>query len=125
MQNKRHLIEVVIYGLVGVIAWSCQTTLYILLVDIKIFPSVAMIFGYLGGFIVAYLGHVKYTFKKERFHHKEFTKYFIVAAIGLVLNVSMVRIITKVLLLNPKLAIIPTLITPLITFLISKFWAFK
>lgn len=125
MSNKKHIIEIIVYGIVGVIAWSCQTIIYIFLVDLKIFPSIAMILGYLAGFIVAYMGHVKYTFKKERFHHKEFTKYFIVAAVGLVLNVSMVRVITKVLLLNPKLVIIPTLITPLITFLISKFWAFK
>jgi putative flippase GtrA len=122
----RHALEVLTYLLVGGSAWVVQTIVYILLVKIAIFPSIAMILGSFSGMVVSYFGHTKYTFKKtHKFSHKEFIKFMVTSIIGLGINVSGVRIITKILLLNPNYAIIPTIFTPAITFIISKFWAFK
>ena len=47
------------------------------------------------------------------------------AVVGLIINVLAVRVMTKEFYLDPKYAVLPTLITPAITFFISKFWAFK
>ncbi len=124
--HRRHAIEIFIYLLVGGTAWVVQTSVYIIAMRASIFPSVAMILGNLCGVFVAYFGHVKFTFKKaHRFSRREFIKYFVTGAFGLCINVLGVRLITKVLLLNPVYAIIPTVLTPGVTFLISKFWAFK
>lgn len=122
----RHAVEVLTYLFVGGSAWMVQTIVYVLLLKIHVFPSVAMIFGNFAGMFVSYFGHTKYTFKKtHKFSHKEFIKFMVTSTIGLGINVSGVRIITKVLMLNPHYAIIPTIFTPAVTFLISKFWAFK
>lgn len=122
----KHAIEVFTYLLVGGSAWLVQTIVYVLLLKVNIFPSVSMIAGNVAGMFVSYFGHTKYTFKKtHKFSHKEFTKFAVTSVAGLFINVASVRIITKVLHLHPHYAILPTLFTPAITFLISKFWAFK
>lgn len=122
----KHAIEVFTYLLVGGSAWLVQTIVYVSLLKVNIFPSVAMIAGNISGMFVSYFGHTKYTFKKtHKFSHKEFTKFTVTSIVGLFINVASVRVITKVLHLHPHYAILPTLFTPVITFLISKFWAFK
>lgn len=124
--HRRHAIEAFIYLLVGGSAWIVQTVIYIMAMKASIFPSVSMILGNLAGVFVAYFGHVWFTFKKEHsFSKSEFIKYFATAMFGLCINVLGVRLITKVLLIDPIYAIIPTILTPGLTFLISKFWAFK
>ncbi len=123
--KMRHVREIVVYGIVGSSALLLQTIMYVFLIHVHVFPSIAMMVGTFSGMILSYFGHVKFTFKKNKFSHREFVKFAITSCIGLVLNVASVRIITKVLLLNPHYAIIPTLFTPLVTFLISKFWAFR
>lgn len=124
--RRRHLREVVVYGIVGGGSWVIQTILYVLLMRVHVYPSIAMICGNTGGFVFSYVGHTRFTFQKEhKFSHKDFVKFFVTSLIGLCVNVASVRIITKILLLNPHYAIIPTIFTPGLTFLISKFWAFK
>ena len=63
--------------------------------------------------------------KKERYSKREFVKFVITSGLGLLINVGGVRFITKVLLLSPVWGLAPTFVTPFITFLISKFWAFR
>src|SRR3990167_6152946 len=124
--KRRHAIEIFTYGCVGGASWVVQTIMYVALMKIHIFPSVSMIIGNFSGFIVSYFGHVRFTFKRtHRFSHTEFIKFSITSIIGLCINVSGVRIITKIFHLHPGYAIIPTIFTPGITFLISKLWAFK
>ena len=64
-------------------------------------------------------------FFQDRFSKREFTKFMITSVIGLCINVGGVRILTKVFMLAPEYGVIPTFITPFISFLISKFWAFR
>lgn len=123
--KRKHIREIMIYGFVGIAALIVQDAIYWLAHRNGVFPSVAMIMGNVGGMFVAYFGHIKYTFKKERYSKREFVKFFITSAIGLMINVGGVRFITKVLLLTPAWGLLPTFITPFITFLISKFWAFR
>lgn len=124
--KRKHIREIVVYGMVGLTALTVQDfTYYVLHRYIGIFPSAAMILGNFCGMIIAYYGHIKFTFKKHRFSKTEFTKFVVTSIIGLCINVGGVRILTKVFLLSPEYGLLPTLITPLITFLISKFWAFR
>lgn len=124
--HRRHAIQLFTYAFVGGSAWVAQTLVYFAALKVHIYPSVGMILGNFVGMIVAYLGHVKFTFKrKHKFSHKEFIKFFATSVFGLCFNVLGVRIMTKVFEVEPAYAILPTIITPLLTFLISKFWAFK
>jgi putative flippase GtrA len=118
--------EIFVYALVGGGAWGTQTLSFIIGVHFAIFPSVSMIIGNFLGMFVSYFGHTIFTFRKShKFSRSEFTKFIVTSAIGFIINVGSVRFIIKVLELEPYYAIIPTVFTPLITFLINKFWAFK
>lgn len=124
--EPRHIREVIVYGAVGGFSWVVQTICYVLFVHLHVFPSIAMIIGSTAGMITSYFGHVRFTFQKtHKFSHNEFVKFMITSIIGLVFNVLGVRVVTKILHLNPHYAIIPTIFTPALTFLISKFWAFR
>ncbi|MBP9742589.1 MAG: GtrA family protein [Burkholderiales bacterium] len=124
--HRRHALQILTYGCVGGGAWITQTIVYFMAISGHIFPSVAMILGNFAGMIVAYFGHVRFTFKrKHKFSHKEFVRFLATSIFGLCFNVIGVRVMTKIFLLDPHWAILPTIITPLLTFLISKFWAFK
>ncbi len=124
--HRRHAIQLLTYGFVGGGAFVVQTIVYFIALKVDIFPSVAMILGNFAGMIFAYFGHITFTFKKtHKFSHKEFVKYVLTAVVGLIINVLAVRVMTKEFYLDPKYAVLPTLITPAITFFISKFWAFK
>jgi putative flippase GtrA len=124
--KRRMREEVIIYALVGLSALLVQNSTYFVAHRYAhIFPSVAMILGSLAGMIIAYIGHIKFTFRKHRYSKREFVKFLVTSAIGMSINVAGVRIITKVFLLSPTWGLAPTFIVPLITFLISKFWAFK
>lgn len=124
--KRRHLREVAIYGLVGITALVVQDVSYWLLHHLlRVFPSVAMILGNASGMLVAYYGHIKFTFKKHRYSKREFSKFMLTSLIGLCINVGGVRILTKILLLSPDWGLLPTVVTPFITFLVNKFWAFR
>jgi putative flippase GtrA len=119
------IIEILTYGVVGGVAWLTQTIGYITLINLHNSPLTSMVLGNLFGMLVSYYGHVKYTFKKNKLSHKDFIRFTLASLIGLLINTGSVKIVTSVLHLNPHFGIVPTLFTPLITFLISKFWVFK
>jgi putative flippase GtrA len=124
--HRRHAIQLLTYAFVGGGAWVVQTLTYFMAIRIGVFPSVAMIIGNFAGMLFAYFGHVKFTFKRShKFSHKEFVKYLATSIIGLCFNVLCVRIMTKVFHTAPEYAVVPTIITPAFTFIISKFWAFR
>ncbi len=124
--KRKNLIQLLIYLVVGAVAWVVQTFSYVIGLRLKLYPSVAMIIGNGLGMIIAYQGHVRFTFnRKHNFSHKEFFKFAVTSLLGLALNISSVRVITKILKVDPHYAIIPTLLTPILTFLLSKIWTFK
>ncbi|MCC2625296.1 MAG: hypothetical protein K0R14_1169 [Burkholderiales bacterium] len=124
--NRKHVRELFVYGMVGGVSWVVQTVLYVLLIRAHVFPSISMMIGCFAGFVTAYFGHIRFTFKKShKFSHSEFMKFLVTSGVGFIINVGGVRFIIKVLELDPHYGIIPTIFTPGITFLISKFWVFK
>jgi putative flippase GtrA len=124
--THRQTVEIMTYAIVGICAWICQTIVFIIGIHSNISPGIAMVFGNISGLFVAYFGHVRLTFKrKHKFLRNEFIKFMSTAIFGLLLNLTSVKIITQLLHLDPHYSIIPTIITPLLTFLLSKFWTFK
>lgn len=125
IQKNQHLREILIYGVVGISALIAQDIIFLLGPSFGVYPTVAMIVGNLVGMFISYYGHSKFTFQKSRYSKREFIKFAITSMVGLVINAGSVRIITKVLMLDHTWGLLPTFITPIITFLISKFWAFR
>lgn len=132
--------EIAIYGAVGLTALITQDLCYLLLMSmqkylickqnycIQINKNLAMIAMFIGnmlGMLIAYEGHNKFTFKKNKKTYKEFIKFFITSIIGLSFNLVSTFLLINIMRLNHSVGLIPTLIAPIITFIISKFWVFK
>lgn len=124
--RKKHIKQVFLYGIIGIIALFIQMLVYTGLCYIKIIPSIASIFGSISGMVFGYFGHTKYTFEKtHKFSHKEFIKYIITGIICLSINGVSIYVLTNLLHYNSHLGLLPMFLTPFVSFLISKFWAFK
>ena len=124
--KHHHIKQVAIYGIVGVVALVVQTVLYMVLCRLHMYPLYAIIIGCSAGMVVGYIGHTRYTFTRtHKFSHKEFIKYVATALFSLAFNSSSVYILVAVLKYHSDIGIIPMIIAPALTFLISKFWVFK
>jgi putative flippase GtrA len=124
--KRRHLTQVFTYGIVGVIALAIQMLIYMLLCRVGLNPLFATIVGASGGIVVAYQGHVKFTFKKaHKFSRSEFIKYVVTAVFGMVFNSVAVYVLVNLLKYHMDIGLIPMLFTPGITFIINKLWSFK
>ncbi len=124
--KRHHIKQVIVYGVVGVAALLVQVVLYFILCRLSVNPLYANFIGNGMGVIVGYKGHTKFTFERtHKFSQKEFIKYVVTALIGLAINSISVYVLVTLLKYHSDVGLIPMFITPGITFLISKFWAFK
>ena len=120
------------FGLVGFSAMLVHfLAVTALFVPIGITPLNANILGFLTAFGVSYLGHSKLTFKKESLLSRkekvaEIIKFFGVALTGFFMNQALFFALLSYtsLGLNLSLGITLILVSGL-TFILSKFWAFK
>jgi putative flippase GtrA len=124
--RKKHIREIILYGIIGILALIVQMGCYTFLCQLKLMPSIASIIGSIAGMVFGYFGHTRYTFQRtHKFSHHEFIKYIITGIICLAINTLSVYIITDLLKYSSHAGLLPMFITPFISFLISKFWAFK
>lgn len=124
--RRRHIKEVVVYGLVGVTALITQAITYSILCGIKMPPLLANFIGTMFGMGVSYYGHTRFTFQKtHHFSHQEFIKFIITTFVGLAISSFGIYIIVNLFKLNSYFGLLPMVMTPGITFLISKFWVFR
>jgi putative flippase GtrA len=131
--NAKELIRSLFwFGLVGLSAMLVHfLTVTTLFVPIGIAPLKANVLGFLVAFGVSYLGHSKLTFKKETLLSRkekvsEIIKFFGVAITGFLMNQALFFILLSYtsLGLDFSLGITLVLVSGL-TFVLSKFWAFK
>lgn len=122
----RHIRQVFIYGLVGVVALVTQLFTYLTLCKLKMYPLYANFIGGILGVLVGYKGHTQYTFEKtHKFSRREFVKYILTSIIGIFINSISVYLLIDIFKYGSNIGIIPMLLTPGVTFIINKFWAFK
>jgi putative flippase GtrA len=123
---KSHIRQLVVFGAVGVTAAIINLSIYLPLCHFGIPPLLANIVGFCCSNVSAYLGHSKFTFKRTHYAKHEFIKYFITSLSGLAINSLFIIVLVHILKFHYSVMIYPTLFfTPILTFLASKFWAFK
>lgn len=94
-------------------------------VGLRLAPDLNVVFintlAFCIAFVVSYIGHRYFTFNREG----RVLKFFLVAIVGLLINNSIVFLVS--LLVNfPFLAIVMgTSVSPIMVFLLSKYWAFE
>lgn len=125
--------QVAKFASVGLVATGVHTLVYALLGGLQqITPMAANFLAFLVAFVFSYVGHFKFTFAEEmdgRSMQRAFgvqLRFFIVALIGLALNSGVVWLTTEIFTLNYLFAIVPMVfLVPLLTFGLSRLWAFK
>ena len=99
----------------------------VLIISVQILstgPVAGSIAGFLVGAIINYLLNYHVTFKSGIRHLESFPKFFTIAIIGLVLNISIMYIMTQWLhhLVSQAIA---TAIVLIWNFLCNRFWTFR
>jgi len=121
-------IQILRFAFIGILASACHFVIVYLLVSSFQFKAlIANIFAFFCAFIVSYLGHSLWTFSHIKHEHKlAVRKFFLVASIGFFLNESGYFLLLTYTTLSYLMALLIILfIIPIITFILSKFWAFK
>lgn len=111
----------------GAIATVCHYAVLVLLVEaIKVTPVPASSAGALVGAFVSYFFNRKMTFQSKIPHKITMPKFFAVAALAVILNTVLMKILTGWLLIPYLIAqIITTGLLIIITFGLNKIWSFK
>ncbi len=116
------------FGIIGVFAAIIHLYLEIQIVSFfHLQPLVANIFAYGLAFNVSYFGHKYWTFNNHQTPHRTSLRRFaVVAAMGFLLNESLFFVFLVPFKLHYPFALFITLcLIPPLTFVWSKFWAFK
>lgn len=116
------------FGIIGTLAALVHMLIVIMIVEnINLQPLLANVIAFATAFTVSYFGHNYWTFNhQQRNNQQTVYKFFMVALASFLLNESLFFIFLNIFQLYYPLALfIVLLIVPPLTFIFSKFWAFK
>lgn len=116
------------FGFIGFFATFLSYLLVIFFVEAFHFnPLVANFIAFLIAFQVSFWGHKSWTFRAHSIPHRQaMVRFFTLSIFGFILNESLYAFFLHVVHMHYALALLIVLmIVPPITFVVSKFWAFK
>ena len=128
MSAKSHIKILFKFFSVGVIATLIHSAIYSLCIALQLTSAqLANLLAYLLALIVSYIGQRYWTFATNKLNSQASTifRFIGVSLLGYGLNAFWVYAATNVLNLSPYYAIVGIgFLTPLMTFLLLKFWVF-
>ena len=117
--------HILIYAVVGGLSLGLQNLFYIVGYKYCLFnPSLAMFLAKILGVSLSYFGHFKYTFRHNSHKFSVIVKHILVTILGIVFAVGSVHILTYNLELSPIWGLVPALLSPIINYLLTRFWTF-
>ena len=126
-QYKSIFFQLCRFGIVGVSAVIINLLIVIFIVETFDWPPLlANIIGFIVACQIAFFGHNLWTFKMNTGAHNAWLKFVMVATFSLGLTQLLFFILLHVFVLYYVFALILTqMIVPIVTFLLSKYWAFR
>ena len=114
------------FGLVGGGATITHVAIALVSHDYGRFaPLTANFFGYACAVLVSYFGHARLTFQRPALHGAQFVRFVITSLSVLALNQAIVFVGVSLIHAPFAWALTPAVIVvPIVTFAISKVWAF-
>lgn len=127
MINKILFWQLFRFGIVGLSAATVNFIGVVLLVEYaNLEPLIANIIAFLLAFNVSYIGHRFWTFNHKKHQSNSAPKFFIIAINSLLLNEAIFALLLHVTSLHYTVALIITIfLVAIVTFILSKLWAFK
>ena len=114
------------FAKVGVVGTLAQyLALFVLVQWWDVYAIIASAFGFVLGTVVNYSLNYYYTFQSDRRHREAMTKFFVVAGVGLLLNVLVMTLAMEVFSVHYFLAqLIATGLVLIWNFSGSRWWVF-
>jgi putative flippase GtrA len=125
---RRFDIEIVRFGIVGIAASLTHfISVYLIVSGLGIRPIIANIFAFMIAFGVSYTGHSLWTFRhKKHEHNKTIARFLGVALFSFALNEGGYYLLLEFSQLDYLISLLIVLIiVPIVTFILSKYWAFN
>jgi putative flippase GtrA len=126
---QKGFFEILRFGGVGLAATAVHSLAY--MVGLKfLMPQSANLLGYTFAAVISYFGHEKFTFSLPSRTRLDvifnLIKFSLASIIGLLLNSGFIYITLYILKLDPLFAVFFIGgVTPVLTFLLFKFWVFQ
>jgi putative flippase GtrA len=120
--------QLIRFGITGAMATLVHFSMVVLLVETEHLPPLtANIFGFISGFFVSFSGHRFWTFAAtSRSVRASLPRFFLIAAFNFAGNQSLYYILLEKLHMNYTIALIIVLgLMAVITYCLSKWWAFR
>ena len=118
--------QVVRFVGVGILSTGIHALIYALAGALGLVPWAANLAAFCVAFGFSFLGHYRFTFQSDSAVPVAVSKFFLVALIGLGLNAGFVYLIVDWAQLHYLVALAPMIfVVPPVTFLLSRYWAFK
>lgn len=118
--------ELIRFGIVGVAAMATHWGVVALLVPFGMTPLLANVIGFCIAFNVSFLGHHHWTFASADQQKETFKRFVSVAVLGFVCNEILYALLLRFTSLDFRVALLIVLIAVAgMTYLLSRFWAFR
>ncbi|MCX7553155.1 GtrA family protein [Marinicella sp. S1101] len=120
--------QVMRYGMVGVVAALVHIIVALIMHKLLLLsPFWSNAVGVFAGFVTAYLGHYHYSFKDPSNHSSSLPRFAATSVVGLLLQQLGVLKLVNQYQFDYATQALPVLmvVVPAVTFLLSKFWAFR
>jgi len=125
---QNHFFQLIRFGITGTSATLVHFSMVILLVEIEhLYPLTANVYGFLCGFIVSFSGHRFWTFSEtSRSTRASLPRFFLIATINFSGNQTLYYLLLNKLHMHYTIALLLVLgFMAIITFFLSKLWAFS
>ena len=123
---KRDVLEVARFATVGVLATLVHSVVTALVFVVTDMALLANLSGFLIAFLVSATGHVLWTFPNTANRRTAVTRFFVVAAFGFTVSNGLLIAGSSLWPEATPLALAVAVgIVPIISFLLSRFWAFR
>jgi len=124
--HKPAFLQFLRFGVVGIAASATHIAVALLLIEqAKLDVMAANALAFLIAVIVSYAGNHAWTFRREGRHGTYFPRFLATSLAGLFLNQAIVFVAVRLFGLGYLAAILIVVATvPLLTFIVSKLWAF-
>lgn len=121
------LISLLRFCIVGVATTITHIVIVAFILVFNLMPIFTANFtAFLTAFCVSFIGNYKWTFKSHNNLKRSLGRYFLIASLGFIVNNIILFILIYEKILPPLYAaIISACFIPIVTFLLSKYWAFS
>lgn len=114
------------FGAIGIAAMAVHWCAVAVFVPLGLPPLFANVIAFCIAFNVSFFGHHHWTFASADSQQNTFKRFLGVAILGFVVNEFMYSLLLKFTVLDYRVALVIVLIAVSgMTFLLSRFWAFR